>query len=477
MARLHLPFGLFLTVVTVSWLAVESVHAQCGAPAPPDLIVLQTTMSGWTIVSKPGGGYEIRFSTGVGNAGMGPLHLYAGATYPDDATQDVWQRVMAQCDGVPTDRLVGRFEHHPGHNHFHIERFARYRLRVRPANNSVGPVVAQSDYTSFCILDVARYNSTLPGSPAVRVYSFCGAATQGISVGWNDVQSSGLSGQSIDLACVGNGNYWLEQEVDPDNQILEMNETNNVTRIAITISSLPGPTGVYCPNPAGVAILMSPDTVVATASAPSDSLRARVWFSGVTEGGSPSAAITAELGYGPDGSHAETGAGWTWASATYRQGLGADDVYTGTLTIPTTGLYDFAFRFRNAAGPWIYADLDGTLNGFSPTRAGSIDVEAPVGVEPRVGAGVSFRLREAPARGTARLDLSLPKDDAVEVVVFDAMGRRVRALFRGPLSAGAHALPWDMRDDARGFVKPGVYHARLTTASGFQRTARVPILR
>ena len=62
---------------------------------------------------------------------------------------------------------------------------------------------------------------------------------QGISVGWNDVYGSGLSGQQVNITGLSNGTYWLEVEADPANTVMESNEANNLTRIAITLSGLP----------------------------------------------------------------------------------------------------------------------------------------------------------------------------------------------------------------------------------------------
>src|SRR6185436_3319905 len=63
----------------------------------------------------------------------------------------------------------------------------------------------------------------------------CGSTTQGLSVGWVDVYTKTLAGQNIDITGIADGVYWLESEADPDNHILEKNETNNVTRIKVTV--------------------------------------------------------------------------------------------------------------------------------------------------------------------------------------------------------------------------------------------------
>ena len=71
------------------------------------------------------------------------------------------------------------------------------------------------------------------------MYNTCGSVMQGISVGWNDVYGSGLNGQSINVTGIPNGDYWLEDVADPLGAVQESNETNNATRVAITLSTLP----------------------------------------------------------------------------------------------------------------------------------------------------------------------------------------------------------------------------------------------
>ncbi|HEX8385194.1 MAG TPA: T9SS type A sorting domain-containing protein, partial [Rubricoccaceae bacterium] len=45
-----------------------------------------------------------------------------------------------------------------------------------------------------------------------------------------------------------------------------------------------------------------------------------------------------------------------------------------------------------------------------------------------------------PTSGASTLELSLPAASAVEVSVYDVLGRRVASLAEGTLGAGAHAL-------------------------------------
>ncbi len=200
----------------------------------PDLHVLQANLTGWTYSANN----EIRFSTGMANGGQGPFELNGTTTKIDNGNgsfSHVVNQTIYWDDATTTTQVAGTFTYHETHGHTHFDDFAVARLRIRPTDQSVGGIVALGPKTSFCLIDIVRYDKTLTGSPANGVYS-CSKTKQGISVGWNDVYSSGLEGQSISIVGVPNGDYWLEVEADPQDHILENNEVNNVTRIAITIS-------------------------------------------------------------------------------------------------------------------------------------------------------------------------------------------------------------------------------------------------
>lgn len=185
----------------------------------------------------------LRLTTAMANIGKGRMELRGGAT--NGNTQDVWQRVY-EPGGTYTDVLAGTFIYHAEHGHIHFENFAQYRLRTIDANapDTVGEILRTGGKVSFCLLDVERYNTSLAGAPTTPFFRTCGQV-QGISVGWADVYDRGLPGQSIDIADVPNGTYWLEVEVDPDNKLIEANETNNITRIQITLNrSGGGSTGI-----------------------------------------------------------------------------------------------------------------------------------------------------------------------------------------------------------------------------------------
>jgi photosystem II stability/assembly factor-like uncharacterized protein len=77
-----------------------------------------------------------------------------------------------------------------------------------------------------------------------------------------------------------------------------------------------------------------------------------------------------------------------------------------------------------------------------------------------------------PARGAARFALELPAASEAEVSVYDAAGRRVATLHRGPLAAGSHAFAWDGTDARGRRASAGVYFVRAS-AGGSVATRRL----
>ncbi len=59
------------------------------------------------------------------------------------------------------------------------------------------------------------------------------------------------------------------------------------------------------------------------------------------------------------------------------------------------------------------------------------------------------------------LRFTLQRPASLELSIYDARGRRVRHLASGSQTEGAHAIPWDLRDDEGHLVAAGVYVARL----------------
>ena len=208
----------------------------------PDFQVMASHLEGWFVSSQGGNNRRLEYSTGLANYGQGQFELRGTTTIitePDGTQAQLANQRIYNDDGTFTDRAAGYMVYHPTHGHVHFEDMAWGLLRERTAGNGLGSVVAIGPKTSFCLIDIEHSMPELPGSPTSGKYISCGTSVQGISVGWNDVYSTGLDGQWIDITGVPSGDYWLEVVADVADRILETNEVNNVTRVPITLSGLP----------------------------------------------------------------------------------------------------------------------------------------------------------------------------------------------------------------------------------------------
>ncbi|MEL7471673.1 MAG: lysyl oxidase family protein [Planctomycetota bacterium] len=200
----------------------------------PDIVTRQSDLFDNDIVTNISPGRtHLRLSNGTANSGVGKLHLFGGPSN-GDGTQQVFQRVY-RTDGSHWDRVAGNFVFHPGHNHIHFEDWAIYRLREILPGDGVGPIVAEGKKTSFCIIDLGVYDSSIPGFLPGGEFNTCGSTTQGLSVGWIDIYSKFLTDQNIDITDVPDGEYWLESTANPDGLALEHSLSNNTARVKVTI--------------------------------------------------------------------------------------------------------------------------------------------------------------------------------------------------------------------------------------------------
>jgi len=206
----------------------------------PDIIIRESDLYNNDIVTTVSPGRtHLRFNNSTANVGLGRLHLIGTLPALPDGSQLVMQRIFRD-DGTFWEDTSGAFLYHPTHSHTHFEDWCAYRLREVLPGDGVGEIVAEGAKTSFCILDLGVYSSSLPNYNPNPFYPSCGSTIQGLSVGWFDLYSKSLPGQNIDITDVPDGLYWLEAEADPVDNVRESNESNNITRIKVSIGE--GPT-------------------------------------------------------------------------------------------------------------------------------------------------------------------------------------------------------------------------------------------
>ncbi|MGE5499265.1 MAG: glucoamylase family protein, partial [Syntrophothermus sp.] len=91
--------------------------------------------------------------------------------------------------------------------------------------------------------------------------------------------------------------------------------------------------------------------------------------------------------------------------------------------------------------------------GFVPDTLTSVD-------ETIKNISVSFKLHgnfPNPFNPATTIEYSLPSEQQVEIEIFDILGRNIRHLFTGKISAGVHNIKWDGRDNNALPAGSGVY--------------------
>jgi hypothetical protein len=198
-----------------------------GAPHLPDL---QTLVPTDLQVQVTGSTKLLRLTNTVANLGAGRLEIRPQNSAGSKTTV-AFQRVFTHDDAkkwsLAYEKEIGTFVFHPAHNHWHLGGFARYDLL-----NRNGKVVRSSRKVSFCLVDSTAVPSSLPHAADSRRYTTCSKnEVQGISVGWGDIYSWSLAGQSINITGLPNGRYRLRSTADPFRRIQETDDTNNASVI------------------------------------------------------------------------------------------------------------------------------------------------------------------------------------------------------------------------------------------------------
>ncbi len=83
-----------------------------------------------------------------------------------------------------------------------------------------------------------------------------------------------------------------------------------------------------------------------------------------------------------------------------------------------------------------------------------------------------------PFNPSTQIEFALPQDTAMSLIIYDALGQRVRTLMRhaGRLSAGFYSVTWDGTDEQGHAAGNGLYFYRLVTPA-FQRTGKMMLIK
>lgn len=163
--------------------------------------------------------------------------------HPDKSanTAETYQEVsqlIAKKDGAYRNKIVGSFQWHIPHVHYHYSDFADYIFSfIRPTTNAqvknIPKTVRQK--ITFCIRDNEPLSLALSGTPKKAVFPTCNDRKQGISVGWIDIYKSTLPDQYIDVHDMPPGIYALSFLVDPNQHFIEERKDNNLSTVFIDL--------------------------------------------------------------------------------------------------------------------------------------------------------------------------------------------------------------------------------------------------
>jgi glucose/arabinose dehydrogenase len=125
-----------------------------------------------------------------------------------------------------------------------------------------------------------------------------------------------------------------------------------------------------------------------------------------------------------------------------------------------------SFGVDDAGELYVARVLDGTIYRFdTATSVDTPPLHAALAVVPN------------PFGAQTVLELNLERRASMVVDIYDVRGRHVRRLSDETRAAGAHAIPWDGRDDGARAVPAGVYFGRVAVDGRVTAVARMVRLR
>ena len=222
-------------------------------------------------VVQSGGSKMFQYTHDTLNGGPGPLVIqpaYNAASGSYQGTQYIYiHNASGTWSIAQTIPIAGSFIFDAAHGHFHFP-FVTYGLYTVGADGNPGTPIATSGKISFCINDSFIYDKSLPNAGQIGNLGSCSDPTslRGLNIGAVDEYDQTDEGQSISIAGVPDGTYWLRALVDPDNYLAEADKTNNETDVEVTISGtnvtvikqmnpvLPAPPAIAVTSPSAGAI-------------------------------------------------------------------------------------------------------------------------------------------------------------------------------------------------------------------------------
>ena len=185
-------------------------------------------------ITSASGTKKMRFDTTFTNIGDGPLEM-TGKNDEERGVTVATQRIKTKDETVE-ELQIGEFVYHPGHKHWHVDRYALFELFSIDEAGNPKEVLASTDKFSFCIWDEHTSDLSLPNAPQTRQYLRCITNIQGNSVGWGDTYTANIEGQEITIAGIPDGDYMVKSTVNADRSIIEKDYSNNSATLYINIT-------------------------------------------------------------------------------------------------------------------------------------------------------------------------------------------------------------------------------------------------
>ena len=160
-------------------------------------------------------------------------------------------------------KIIGRaragtmgFDTKKGHDHWHFEQFAQYRLL-----NSQRQLAVRSHKVGFCIAPTDPVDLLLPAAEWQPNYlgfgGQCGSPTalwvrEQLPVGWADTYEQSVAGQAFNITGLHNGTYYVEVAANPEHVLYETDTSNDVSLRRVILGGRPGHRTVRVPAYDGI---------------------------------------------------------------------------------------------------------------------------------------------------------------------------------------------------------------------------------
>src|SRR3989344_3223067 len=114
--------AIFNPTIEVS-MPVEQPKEEKKALKLPDMKIMPP---GTVYIESGGGVKKLRFDTYFINIGKGPLELRGDSDKERQVTTAT--QMIEKVDGGKEEVFVGEFVFHPGHNHWHVDKYAQFQI-------------------------------------------------------------------------------------------------------------------------------------------------------------------------------------------------------------------------------------------------------------------------------------------------------------------------------------------------------------